>query len=71
PNEQIARQLALIWGVEAHRVPRVRSTDAIMSRARHEVRRRGLGAPGDRMAIVAGVPLNEPGNTNVLTVQSV
>jgi pyruvate kinase len=42
-----------------------------MSRARLEVRRRGLAAPGDRMAIVAGVPLNEPGNTNLLTVQAV
>jgi pyruvate kinase len=71
PNEQVARQLALIWGVEARRVPRVRSTEAVMSRARMEVRRHGLGAVGDRMAIVAGVPLNEPGNTNVLTVQQV
>ena len=71
PNERVVRQLALVWGVEAHRVPRVRSTDAVMSRARAEVRGRGLAAPGDRMAIVAGVPLNEPGNTNLLTVQPV
>ncbi len=71
PNEPVVHQLALAWGIEAHRVPRLRSTDAVMSRARAEVRRRGLAAPGDRMAIVAGVPLNEPGNTNVLTVQRV
>jgi len=71
PSERSAHQLALVWGVEAHRVPRLRSTDALMSRARAEVRRRGLGSPGDRMAIVAGVPLNEPGNTNLLTVQPV
>jgi pyruvate kinase len=71
PGERSAHQLALVWGVEAHRVPRFRSTDALISRARAEVRRRGLGSPGDRMAIVAGVPLNEPGNTNLLTVQSV
>ena len=69
PNQRVVRQLALVWGVEAHPVPRVRSTDAVMSRARAEVRRRALAAPGDRMAIVAGVPLNEPGNTNLLTVQ--
>jgi len=42
-----------------------------MSRARTEVRRRGLAAPGERIAIVAGIPLNEPGNTNLLTVQQV
>lgn len=71
PNEPVVHQLALAWGVEAHRVPRLRSTDAVMQRARTEVRRRGLAAPGERIAIVAGVPLNEPGNTNVLTVQRV
>jgi pyruvate kinase len=71
PNEAVVHRLALVWGVEAHRVPRLRSTDAVMQRARTEVRRRGLAAPGERMAIVAGVPLNEPGNTNVLTVQPV
>jgi pyruvate kinase len=71
PNEPVVHQLAVVWGIGAHRVPRVRSTDAVMSRARSEVRRLGLAAPGDRMAVVAGVPLNEPGNTNLLTVQSV
>ena len=71
PDEAVVHRLALVWGVEAHRVPRLRSTDAVMSRARTEVRRRGLAGPGERMAIVAGVPLNEPGNTNVLTVQRV
>jgi len=71
PNDRVVHQLALAWGVEAHRVPRVRSTDAVMSRARTEVRRRGLATAGERMAVVAGVPLNEPGNTNLLTVQSV
>src|SRR5215469_9382424 len=71
PNELVVHQLALAWGVDAHRVPRVRSTDAVLSRARTEVRRRGLATPGDRMAIIAGVPLNEPGNTNLLTVQAV
>jgi pyruvate kinase len=71
PNEPVVHQLSVVWGVGAHRVPRVRSTDAVMSRARTEVRRLGLAGPGDRMAVVAGVPLNEPGNTNLLTVQPV
>jgi len=71
PNERVVHQLALVWGVDAHRVPRVRSADAVMFRARAEARRRGLATPGERMAIVAGVPLNRPGNTNLLTVQAV
>jgi pyruvate kinase len=71
PNDPVVHRMAVIWGVEAYRVPRVRSTDAVMTRARAAVRRHRLAAPGERMAIVAGVPLNEPGNTNVLTVQTV
>jgi len=71
PNDAVVHRLALVWGVEAHRVPRLRSTDAVMQRARSEVRRLGLAVRGERIAIVAGVPLNEPGNTNVLTVQRV
>ncbi|MGZ6078323.1 MAG: pyruvate kinase [Myxococcaceae bacterium] len=71
PNDAVVHRLALVWGVEAHRVPRLRSTDTVMQRARDEVRRRGLAIRGERIAIVAGVPLNEPGNTNVLTVQRV
>ena len=71
PNAPVVHQLALAWGVEAHPVPRVRSADALLSRARTEVRRRRLASPGDLMAIVAGLPLNEPGNTNLLTVQPV
>jgi pyruvate kinase len=71
PNDAVVHRLAVVWGVEAYRIPRVRSTDAVMARARAAVRRHRLAAPGERMAIVAGVPLNEPGNTNVLTVQTV
>jgi len=48
----------------------VRSTDAVIARARIEARRSGV-APGERMVVVAGLPLNEPGNTNLLTVQRV
>ncbi|MGZ3447537.1 MAG: pyruvate kinase, partial [Myxococcaceae bacterium] len=64
PNDAVVHRLALVWGVEAHQVPRLRSTDTVMQRARDEVRRRGLAIQGERIAIVAGVPLNEPGNTN-------
>ena len=71
PNDAVVHQLALVWGVEAHRVPRLRSTDAVMHGP--ATRSAGAGSPsrGERIAIVAGVPLNEPGNTNVLTVQRV
>ena len=70
PDAGVVRRLAVVWGVEGRPVPRVRSTDAVIARARQEARRSGA-APGERMVVVAGLPLNEPGNTNVMTVQRV
>jgi pyruvate kinase len=57
--------------VEARVAPRLRNTDAVIQRARTEARRRNLARPGELMVVVAGLPLNEPGNTNLMTVQRV
>jgi pyruvate kinase len=70
PNPEVVRRLAVVWGVEGRVVPRVRSTDAMMARARVEARRSAV-ASGQRMVVVAGLPLNEPGNTNLMTVQRI
>jgi pyruvate kinase len=70
PNPEVIRRLAVVWGVEGRGVPRLRSTDAVMARARVEARRSGAAA-GQRMVVVAGLPLNEPGNTNLMTVQRI
>jgi pyruvate kinase len=70
PHAGVVRRLAVVWGVEGREVPRVRNTDAVIARARIEARRSGA-VPGERMVVVAGLPLNEPGNTNVMTVQRV
>ncbi len=71
PNPEVVRRTALYWGVQGMLVGRLDSTDAML----HEVRRicleRRLCRTGVPVVIVAGIPLNVPGNTNLMSIHRV
>jgi pyruvate kinase len=67
-NMKTYHQLALVWGV----VPIVCSVEAsfteMLACGRDEAIRRGLAQAGDRVVVTAGLPMHEPGTTNLLQV---
>ena len=65
------RQLALVWGVIPELVPHCSSYDEMARLALSAVQRRELARPGDRVVVTAGVPIDVPGTTNVLKVETV
>jgi pyruvate kinase len=69
--ERTYRQLALVWGVVPELVPHCDTYDEMVHHALAGVRRRGLGAKGDRVIVTAGVPFDTPGATNLLKVEKV
>jgi pyruvate kinase len=71
PNEAMVRRMSLYWGVQARLVGRLQSTDAMVRQVRRLCRETGLVPPGAPIVIVAGVPLNQPGNTNMMTIHRV
>jgi pyruvate kinase len=70
-SPQIYRQLALSWGVVPVMVPPTRDTDTRLADAVRVARERGLVSEGDTVVIVGGVPVGEPGHTNMLKVEQV
>ncbi len=68
PNAEVVRRMALYWGVQGLHVGRLHSTDAMLRQVRRICREDGYCRSGDLVVIVAGVPLNEPGNTNMMSV---
>ena len=62
------QQLALVWGV----IPVVCSSDAsfeeMLACGREEALKRGLAVKGDRVVVTAGLPMHQPGTTNLLQV---
>jgi pyruvate kinase len=63
------RQLALSWGVVPVMVAATHDTDTRLADAVRVARDRQLVAAGDLVVIIGGVPVGEPGHTNMIKVQ--
>ncbi|TYO90887.1 pyruvate kinase [Oceanicella actignis] len=66
-----ARRLSLVWGlhcVHTHEVERFKL--AVVSAAR-AARAGGFASDDDRIVVIAGIPFNTPGSTNILRVAPV
>jgi len=68
PNEQVVRQLALVWGVCPILVPPTSDIDGMLDVSINAALRSGLVSKGDIVTISAGVLTDKPGSTNLLQV---
>lgn len=66
PSLDVARRLALGWGMEPRVMGQPIDLDDMTSRAADVAVQIGLAAPGQRLIILAGVPFGTPGATNLL-----
>jgi len=66
PNLSAARRLALTWGVETRVVTELADPERLAQVAVHEAVAAGLAAPGQRVLILAGLPMGSPGAANIL-----
>jgi pyruvate kinase len=71
PHPEVLRRTALYSGVIPLLVSPGRDTDEMVANATEAVRQSGLVRPGDRVVVVAGVPVGRPGQTNLLKVETV
>ena len=65
------RELNLCWGVHPVLIPNWKDTDEMFERSRRIPRELGMAARGDRIVIIAGVPISVPGTTNLIKVETV
>ena len=71
PHAEVLRRAALYSGVIPLQVRPGRDTDEMISNATEAARESGLVKPGDRVVVVAGVPVGRPGQTNLLKVETI
>jgi pyruvate kinase len=68
PNEATGRKLSLAWGVHCVVAADARDLDDMVDRAGRLAFRDGFAKAGERIIVVAGVPLGTPGATNMVRV---
>ncbi len=67
PLIEVARRLALVWGVESLVVQTYRYIETLIEIAEQRVIAEGLALPGETVAITSGMPVGA-GGTNVLKI---
>jgi pyruvate kinase len=65
------RRLNLCWGVYPILVPDWKDTDDMLERAKRMPKELGMASTGDKIVIIAGVPISIPGTTNLIKVEIV
>ena len=68
PNMATARRLGIVWGVHAIVTSEASNLDELVERATSMAVAETFAEPGQRIIIVAGVPLGTPGATNMLRI---
>ncbi|MBI3445220.1 MAG: pyruvate kinase [Magnetospirillum sp.] len=68
---EVARQMALVWGVHSVMAKDVRSFTEMVTKAVNFAHGEGFARVGDRVVITAGVPFGHSGTTNILRVAEV
>jgi pyruvate kinase len=71
PFISTCRQLQLSWGVTSLHVGEYATTDEMITTAEQLLLKENLVQPGDYFILTAGVPIGQPGTTNLLKVQQV
>jgi pyruvate kinase len=71
PHAEVLRRTALYSGVVPLLVSPGRDTDEMIANATQAAVGSGMVRPGDRVVVVAGVPVGRPGQTNLLKVETV
>jgi pyruvate kinase len=71
PNIATGRKLSVVWGVHCVVAEDARDQDDMVDRAGSIAFRDGFVRAGQRVLIVAGVPLGIPGTTNMVRIASV
>ena len=68
PNVATGRKLSLVWGVHCVVAEDAHDQDDMVDRAGSIAFRDGFAKAGQRVIIVAGVPLGTPGATNMVRI---
>jgi pyruvate kinase len=71
PGRETVRRCGLIWGVQAASIRRHEVTESLIADAARRVVELGWVKPGQRVAILAGLPSGLPGTTSLMQIQRV
>jgi pyruvate kinase len=71
PFEPIRRRMALYWGLLPYTMIQIPTTDERVSEAERRLKTEGLVTAGQRIVILSGTRIGQPGGTNLMKLHEV
>jgi pyruvate kinase len=71
PFETVRRHMALYWALLPHTMQQIDQTDERVHEAERRLKAEGLAKPGERIVILSGTQIGQPGGTNLIKLQEV
>ncbi|SLM47078.1 Pyruvate kinase 2 [Nitrospira japonica] len=71
PFEPIRQRMALYWGVTPHCMHQIAQTDERVHEAERRLKAEGIVKPGERIVILSGTRIGQPGGTNLMKLHEV
>jgi pyruvate kinase len=71
PNQEVRRRMSLLWGVVPRVLEPIQETEAMVRRVEEELLSRGFAHKGERVVIVFGAPIGQPGKINSLRLHQI
>lgn len=71
PFETVRQQMALYWGVRPYTMPQIEQTDARVDEAERRLTQEGLAKTGQKIVILSGTRVGQPGGTNLIKLHEV
>jgi len=71
PCEPVRQRMALYWGVRPYTMPQLEQTDARVDEAERRLKTEGLVKTGERIVILSGTRVGQPGGTNLIKLHEV
>jgi pyruvate kinase len=71
PFEPIRRRMALYWGLLPYTMIQIPTTDERVSEAERRLKTEGLVTAGQRLVILSGTRIGQPGGTNLMKLHEV
>ncbi|MEW6544692.1 MAG: pyruvate kinase [Nitrospirota bacterium] len=71
PSESVRQRMALYWGVLPRTMPRIMQADERVFQVERRLKEERLAAAGDRIVILSGTLVGQPGGTNAMKLHEV
>jgi pyruvate kinase len=70
-NFDVLKQLNLVWGVKAEKIPGISDTDTTLNDTKNLAKELGYIETGDTIVLVAGIPIKESNIINMIKIDKV